>query len=291
MTIPGRGGAGNGGPSSGTPVETRRFKDLVPRLVSAIVLVVLALAAAFKGGRAFDGLWWAAGIAILWEWQALIGRDRRLSRCILGGVALSVSAPLVHVAGGAWSGVILAAGAAGVAGLSLPGLRIIAGVGVIYAGALVLAVEVLRASFPYGLEAILWLFAVVWGTDIMAYFGGRLLGGPKLWPRLSPSKTWSGFLIGIGCGALAGLAVAPAPGPYLIYFVLGLLGGIAAQAGDLFESALKRRFGVKDASHLIPGHGGVLDRLDGFTAAAVLAAGLGLVRFGVDAPAAGLFSW
>ena len=171
------------------------------------------------------------------------------------------------------------------------GSRLAAGFGPVYAGTLVLPVLVLRASVPDGLQAILWLFAVVWGTDIMAYFGGRLVGGPKLWPRMSPSKTWSGFGIGIGAGALAGLAVAPDPSPRGSILFVGLAIGAVAQAGDLFESAVKRRYGVKDASHLIPGHGGVMDRLDGFIAAAVVAGCFGVARAGLDAAGAGLFRW
>ena len=271
--------------------ESRRFRDLLPRSLSAVILIGLALATAIYGGPAFNAVWWAAGVAINWEWQKLIGPERRLARVLAGGVAVTLAAPVVHIAALVPSIFVVAVGAVLVAIQAPRTLRLLAGFGVVYASALVISLELLRASFPYGLEAIIWLFAVVWGTDVMAYFGGRLIGGPKLWPRLSPSKTWAGFLVGIGSGALAGLAVAPAPGPYTIYIALGLLAGAAAQGGDLLESMLKRRFGVKDSSQLIPGHGGVMDRLDGFTAAAVLAAALGVARFGFDAPAAGLFSW
>ncbi len=103
----------------------------------------------------------------------------------------------------------------------------------------------------------------------MAYFGGRLIRRPKIMGRtISPSKTWSGFFVGIVCGAAIALLIAPEGGAKLPLFALGLIGGAIAQAGDLFESAIKRRFGVKDSSHLIPGHGGLMDRLDGFIAAA-----------------------
>jgi phosphatidate cytidylyltransferase len=268
-----------------------RFGDLAMRFVSALVLVAVALGSAWLGGTWFNAVWLVAALAIHWEWQAMLGRDRQRLRFAFGAVALAIASPAILVAGGALSLGVILIGAAAVATQARPASPRLAAAGVVYAGALLIAVELLRASFPYGLEAILWLFAVVWGTDTMAYFGGRLFGGPKLWPRLSPSKTWSGFLIGITSGALAGLAVAPSPGPYRIIFVLGLIAAVVSQGGDLFESALKRRFGVKDASHLIPGHGGVMDRLDGFTAAAVCAAILGVVRFGSEVPAAGLFRW
>jgi phosphatidate cytidylyltransferase len=189
-------------------------------------------------------------------------------------------------------------GAAGLAWLGGPAKRIWAGAGLIYAASVVISVTLLRVlSRIDGMEAILWLFAVVWGTDVMAYFGGRLIGGPKLWPRLSPSKTWAGFLVGVSSGGLLGLlcviltpgAEAAALGPL---FVLGLLAGVVAQAGDFFESWIKRRFGVKDSSRLIPGHGGFMDRLDGFIAAAAFAALVGWIKSaGPGFVAIGLLRW
>ena len=278
-------------PLTGEQGGGRRFADLLPRALSALVLVALALGTAIWGGRPFAMFWWAASLAILWEWQRLIGGPRLTARFIAGGIALSLSGPMIGSLQVGWAICLIAVGAIPVGLVAATGWRFFAAAGVVYAGALMTAVDLLRQSFPFGFEAIIWLFAVVWATDIMAYVGGRLVGGPKLWPRASPSKTWAGFFIGIACGSLAGLAVAPAPGPYGMYVALGLVAGAVAQGGDLFESALKRRFGAKDSSRLIPGHGGVMDRLDGFLAAAVLAAVLGVARFGVESPGAGLFSW
>jgi phosphatidate cytidylyltransferase len=139
----------------------------------------------------------------------------------------------------------------------------------------------------------MFLFAVVWATDILAYFTGRAFGGPLLWARVSPKKTWSGALGGlIGAGA-AGIAVAYGSGIGNLAAIatLALLLSVLSQAGDLFESAVKRRFAAKDASGLIPGHGGVMDRLDGFMVAALAAAVIGIVRQGFDAPAHGLLLW
>jgi len=153
--------------------------------------------------------------------------------------------------------------------LSAKGQRLWIMGGLVYACSLIVSSFNLRLSVELGQSAILWLFAVVWGTDVMAYFGGRLVGGPKLWPRISPSKTWSGFICGIISGALAGYALVPASSALYICG-LGLCAGAVAQGGDLFESSMKRRFGVKDSSRLIPGHGGVMDRLDGFIAASFL---------------------
>jgi phosphatidate cytidylyltransferase len=152
----------------------------------------------------------------------------------------------------------------------------------------------LRESPDVGALAIAFLFAVVWGTDIFAYFGGRLIGGPKLWPRVSAGKTWSGTITGVVSGALFGVAaVYFGGGPQLAswrVFLVGLAAAAFSQVGDLFESSVKRRFGVKDSSRLIPGHGGMMDRLDGFIFASVFAAMVGLLR-SAPSVAAGLFFW
>ena len=145
----------------------------------------------------------------------------------------------------------------------------------------------------WGLTALFFLFANVWITDIFAYFCGRAIGGPLLWPRVSPKKTWSGAIGGLVGGVAASVAVAYASGigRLGIVGVMALVLSVLAQAGDLFESAVKRRFGAKDASHLIPGHGGLMDRLDGFLVAALAALLIGMIRQGTAAPARGLLLW
>ena len=280
-------------PAAGDALPRRRaidFSDLAPRIASAVVLVAVAVGTAVAGGLPFAILWWLAALAIHWEWQRLIGSGRDPVRLVFGALAIALAAIASPYDAGAWSLVLLVVGAIAT-GWSGRNHRGAAGFGVIYAGLLPLALGLLRGSETRGLEAVLWLFAVVWGTDIMAYFGGRLIGGPKLWRRISPSKTWSGFLIGIGSGAVAGLAVAYAWGAGWMLVPLGVVAGTVAQGGDLFESVLKRRFGVKDSSGLIPGHGGVMDRLDGFLTAAVFAACFGLLRLGATQAAAGLMQW
>jgi phosphatidate cytidylyltransferase len=165
--------------------------------------------------------------------------------------------------------------------------------GILYAAVMVLAPVILRRDAEYGLFAILLLFGVVWATDILGYFAGRAFGGPKLWPAVSPKKTWSGAI----AGTLGAALVAAAGAAYFDRFQLGTIAGtsvllsVVAQLGDLMESAIKRKFGAKDASHIIPGHGGVMDRLDGFWAAALVGCLIGLVRGGFDAPARGLLLW
>ncbi len=165
--------------------------------------------------------------------------------------------------------------------------------GICYAGIILLAPVSLRGDPRYGLSAIVFIFALVWATDIVAYFVGRAIGGPKLAPAISPNKTWSGAF-----GGTAGaLVVAAVTAHYVQGSSMGALMIVAfalsvvSQIGDLGESALKRRFGVKDTSQLIPGHGGVMDRLDGFWAASLLALIIGVARAGFDAPARGLLLW
>lgn len=271
---------------------TGGFADLGPRIGSAILMIAAALGALYIGGDLFVLFWLGAAVAVNWEWQQLVGGEKLLARYAAGGATIAVAAALGHLSQPLAALAALMIGAACVAMLSDAGRRIWAGSGALYAGALAFSVCLLRASQPSGLAAVAMLFAIVWGTDIFAYFGGRLIGGPKLWPAVSAGKTWSGTITGVVSGAALGLAAARlGVGESLALlptFLICLVTGAVSQAGDLFESAIKRRYGVKDSSNLIPGHGGVMDRLDGFTFAVIFAAGLGLVRAGPSV-AGGLF--
>ncbi|WP_244544199.1 MULTISPECIES: phosphatidate cytidylyltransferase [unclassified Beijerinckia] len=286
-------------PSDVTPTEPQKtgaMRDLGPRLLSAIVMVVLALGSAWLGGHVFALFWMVAGFAVFWEWQKMVGGRQERYRLIVGAVALAVAAQLALTLRADIALLVVLVGAIVVALLAGREKALWAGPGLVYAGALVISVCVLRSSFFEGLTSILWVFAVVWGTDVMAYFGGRLIGGPKLWPRISPGKTWSGLICGVVCGAGLGVCVVQywrTAGEInlLPVFLVGIAAGLAAQGGDLFESGMKRHFGVKDSSHLIPGHGGAMDRLDGFIVAVTLAAIIGLARNGFYAPARGLLVW
>jgi phosphatidate cytidylyltransferase len=168
---------------------------------------------------------------------------------------------------------------------------IIAGIG--YAGIMLLAPLLLRADNAYGFLALVLLFAIVWTTDVLGYFAGRAFGGPKLLPAVSPKKTWSGAIAGTLGAMIVAVLVANYYGAFnlVAIAIIALLLSIMAQLGDLLESWVKRQFGAKDASHLIPGHGGVMDRLDGFWAAALLGCLIGLVRGGFDGAARGLLVW
>jgi phosphatidate cytidylyltransferase len=219
--------------------------NLALRVASAIVMIPLALAAAYFGGWVFTIFWAAAALAALWEWTAL------------------VKGPLWIVAG------------------------------VFYAVIMLAAPVILRADAELGLYAIVLLFAIVWTTDILGYFAGRAFGGPKLWPAVSPKKTWSGAIAGTLGAALLAVAVAWLFGRFHdgTIVAIAMLLSVTAQLGDLLESWIKRKFGAKDASHLIPGHGGVMDRLDGFWAAAFAACLFGLLRGGFEGAARGLLIW
>ncbi len=267
--------------------------ELCLRVGSALVLVPLAVGSAYLGGPPFLAVWALAAAIILWEWTVIVGEPGRTPILATGAAAFASAAVLFGLGWPRAALAVLALGAVAVAGLAGSGRRAWILAGGVYAGAMLAAPAVLRSDAELGLIAVLLVFGVVWTTDVMAYFVGRALAGPKLWPAVSPKKTWSGAVggaaaatvVGSGISALAGLDHLAA-----LALVCALL-SLAAQTGDLLESALKRRFGAKNASELIPGHGGLMDRLDGFVAAALVATLLGLARGGFDAPARGLLIW
>lgn len=246
------------------------------RLLSALVLVALALAAAWLGGPVLALFWLlaAAGAIIEWVDVCKLERPGAVRTVLLAGLlAASIAAILAPPA---W---IVALGAAVVlGGLFAAGRRgrdRVWGFAGLVVGVVLAVVPVLvRADPGLGLTALLWIFAVVWGTDVAAYFTGRALGGPKLAPSISPGKTWSGFCGGLVFGTLAGTLVAllgaalgwTPPAPWGVLVALAAAASVVGQIGDLAESKLKRVFAVKDSSRLIPGHGGVLDRIDAFVA-------------------------
>jgi phosphatidate cytidylyltransferase len=265
--------------------------DLGTRVSAAVVMGLAALATAWIGGIVFVAFWWIAAVVVLWEWQRLVHADRFIERVTVGtlGIALAALFALNKSAVGATAALLLTAAAVGLLGGS--SRRIWTATGALYAGALVVSLGLLRASPNYGLAAVLWLFAVVWGADIAAFFGGRLIGGPRLWPSISPGKTWSGAVVGALVGATLGLLLGPWTNRIDRLFLLGLATAVVSELGDLFESALKRHFGVKDSSNLVPGHGGLMDRLDAFLAASVFAALVAAINGKGSYIASGLFRW
>ncbi len=275
---------------TGAPSPT---SNLVLRIASAAVMIPLALGAAYVDGWFFAIFWGAAAIAVLWEWIALVAGPGQKATFSAGASALAAAAVVGELHRPIAALLLIGLGALAAA-IFAPRARrvwIIAGVG--YAGLMLLAPLVLRGDEQRGLAALLFLFAIVWTTDVLAYFGGRAFGGPKLCPPISPKKTWSGAITGTLGATVVGVLVVRGFGPtsWIAIAVIAFILSMLSQAGDLLESWIKRRFGAKDAGHLIPGHGGVMDRLDGFWAAALAACLIGLARGGFDAPARGLLVW
>ncbi|MEM7524424.1 MAG: phosphatidate cytidylyltransferase [Pseudomonadota bacterium] len=259
-----------------------RYSDLAERTTFGALFACAGLAAVWFGGWANVGFAMAAGGVMAWEW-----------RRIAVGDAFPVVAgfQIVGVAGAAlltffddFSSALLFLMAFAVAGALADILRRKSPwwsfCGAVYIGLALMFFEALREAPGQGLLSLLWLICIVVATDVGAYFAGRLIGGPKLWPAVSPGKTWSGAIGGAACGVLAawgfgGLAGSTfAPGA----LALALLVSIVSQGGDLAESAYKRRFGVKDSGRILPGHGGLLDRMDGLIAATLVVGALAQLR-------------
>lgn len=266
------------------PVRRAPFanREFFLRLVSALVLGAAVLGSLVIGGWAFAAVWLIAGVVGAAEWLAMTRSEPLLPLLVLTGATLFGVLAAVLLDAPFWAApLVLLTGSVGLFALGHgPGRR--KPIWGLLGGAVVALVPtLLRIDPAIGVVGPAWMFAVVWSTDSVAYFTGRLIGGPKLMPRVSPKKTWSGALGGLAAGIVGGTAtllVARAQGwdalPGLSPAAVAVLSGVASilsMAGDLVESALKRRYGVKDSGRSIPGHGGVMDRLDGFFAVAGLA--------------------
>jgi phosphatidate cytidylyltransferase len=261
--------------------------------VSALLLAPLAFFTAYIGGWPFGIVWAVAAIGVWLEWNALVnGSDNRLI-FVLGATTLLLALGIAEENMARVPMFIVLLGAMGVGVFASADKRGWAAAGLVYAGAVLLGPILLHRDPAFGFVAVLFLFAIVWSTDVLGYFVGRVVGGPKLAPGISPKKTWSGAVGGTVAAMLAGVTVASVAGLDNLFAIalVALFLSAVAQVGDLAESAIKRRFGAKDASHLIPGHGGVMDRLDGFLAAAFIAAIFGMLRAGTEFAAQGLLLW
>jgi phosphatidate cytidylyltransferase len=275
-----------------TPPEAGR-SELVMRVVSALLLAPLAVVSAYIGDWPFGLFWAIAAIGVWLEWTALVtDSDNRLI-FILGAATLVLTLIVSEQGMARVPMFIVVLGAMGVGVFAGADRRGWTAAGLLYAGAVLLGPVILRHDPELGFVAVVFLFAIVWSTDVLGYFVGRTFGGPKLAASISPKKTWSGAIGGSIAAMIAGVAVADIAGldNLVAVAVVALFLSAVAQIGDLAESAVKRRFGAKDASHLIPGHGGLMDRLDGFLAAAFVAAIFGMLRAGTEAAAQGLLVW
>lgn len=265
------------------------------RVLSALVLVPMALLFTWMGGLGFRIFVGMVAVAMIYEWLTITaGRDWGRTHWLIAGLLAAVM--LLLVAGLAPDLLLILTIVAALIALvaaRMSGHGYWPPSGILYAGLSGISLAMLRDGGAAGLWAILFLFAVVWVTDIAAYFVGRTIGGAKLAPRISPGKTWSGAIGGAIGGVAAGLLVALIADVRLslaLFAGLAFLLSVVSQMGDLFESHLKRRYAVKDSSNLIPGHGGVMDRVDGLVAAAVAFYVVGILLTGPSFPAQAFFS-
>lgn len=264
---------------TGPRVAEREADSPRRRALSALVLAPMVLGIAWAGGWAFTALVALAALIMAYEWDRLC-RGEELGAVGATSAAVILIALVLGVGHVAYAFLALALGAGLVAALArLAGRHPLwAALGVVYVGLPCVSIIWLRAAPEAGRETILWLLALVWATDIGAYFVGRTIGGSPMVPRLSPGKTWSGLVGGIACAALVGAAAArvvEAPGVALLVILSAALAALS-QLGDVAESSIKRHFGVKDSGRLIPGHGGMLDRVDGLMFATVAGGALTL---------------
>ena len=261
-------------------------------MLSAAVLATVALGCNWAGAWPFAALVLGIALAMSWEWSRIVRGVSIDSLLLAHGVAVAGAVVLAVLGFGAWAVALVLAGAAVVLVASPARNAVMSAFGVGYIGLPAIAMIWMRGDDGYGAAAIMFIYAIVWTTDTFAYVCGRLLGGPKLWPALSPRKTWAGTVGGVVFAALAAAAfgvLIPGSAP-LALAGAGIGLSLVAQIGDLAESALKRAFDVKNASDLIPGHGGFMDRMDGIVAAAAAAALLAVVRGG-PSPSQALLFW
>ncbi len=269
--------------------NSSNWSDLTQRLVSAIILAGIVLFITWSGPLPFALLLAFGGAIMCWEWGNLVRTGEVDELMILHIIAVLASSTLAYL--GYYSVALLVLIVGPVAKFSMAGdakarSLAVSLLGVPYIGLPMISLIWFRSDAEYGWHLIVYLFIVVWSVDIFAYFAGRRFGGPKLAPTISPKKTWSGFVGGVTAGTISGALFGWFLGLQTLIFIVivSFLLGAFSQMGDLFESVIKRQYKVKDASNLIPGHGGLLDRVDGLLFAAVLAAAITLMMSSSNLP-------
>lgn len=277
--------------SPAIPETGKGASNLFMRVAAALVLAPLTIAIAWIGGWPWICLVTAAGALLYAEWLMIVGASRNRLIIAAGLSALVIAGILMMTGRTDFAVAVLAVGTV-LAAILASGQRLWVAGGMVYAAAAVVASILVRLDANAGFLALMFVLLIVWVTDIGGYFAGRGIGGPKLWPRVSPKKTWAGAIGGLVLSlAVAAVFALLGFGRMLPLLLLGTVLSVVSQLGDLFESAVKRRFGVKDSSHIIPGHGGLMDRLDGFVAAIVFAAFIGFMRGGLDGVGRGFLVW
>lgn len=272
--------------------QRRNWADVGPRLASAAVLIAVTATALYLGSYFFSGVVGAVYAGAYREWETMISRAPLTvpGMALMGLVGLSgLVFPLLGIAG-LVGAIVIACVVAAFMGRELLTWRI---AGLVLFGLLILSAVLMRGNSMAGVWAGIFLGTVVWMTDSAAFFTGRQIGGEKLVPSISPSKTWSGALGGLALGAGAGLLVwvVLTDSPWWIGLLISLSISILGQLGDLCESAVKRHFRIKDSGDIIPGHGGLMDRLDSLTFGIILVLIVGALHGGVGSVAEGLLYW
>lgn len=257
-----------------TPISTKPMmsQELKLRIISAIILAILVLAITWIGGQTFTLLWAVIAFLILFEFNRMCAKSMSFANRITAFIALILIVASWLIGDRQTAIVLFCSGFIVLALWQMFISRSMwAALGLAYAALPFFAMSDLRSDNHNGFIVILLLYFCVWGADVFAYFAGRTIGGPKLAPSISPNKTWAGFIGSLVGALLLSYLVDLAAGfePILVFFIIMLLAAVVSQLGDLMESSIKRKFGVKDSGALIPGHGGVLDRVDGLVVAAV----------------------
>jgi phosphatidate cytidylyltransferase len=270
----------------------RSWADLGPRLISASVLIALTATALYIGGYVFAAVVGAVFAGAYREWETMVSRAplTPAGMVLIGLVAVS---GLVHPMFGPLGTIVVIAAACLVA-VAMRGEGVLWRIlGLVIYGAIIIAALAMRGDALTGVWAGVYLGTVVWMTDSAAFFTGRQIGGEKLAPDISPSKTWSGALGGLALGTGAGLLVwiVATDSPWWIGLMLSAAISVLGQLGDLAESAIKRHFRIKDSGDIIPGHGGLMDRLDSLTFGILLVLLVGALHAGYGSVAEGLLYW
>jgi phosphatidate cytidylyltransferase len=250
------------------------LRNFYVRLLSSLVLAPLALLVLWVGGPIYILCLCLVGLVIFSEWTRMILKRNRLCTALIGLVMLATLLAIyfdyTRLEFVLLSVIVLAA----LSGLFFSSAFFWGSFGLLYSIAMIQPLILLREDEAYGFIVLLALVTVVWTTDIAAYLGGRAIGGPKLWPRVSPKKTWAGFASGL-CASLMAVTLLAWSFDWPItagFVVLAICASLLSQMGDLFESGIKRILNAKDSGRIIPGHGGIMDRFDGLGMA-----GLGLL--------------
>jgi len=273
------------------PAAAKPSSNLFIRVIAALILAPLTIMVVFAGGWLWILLVTAVAVGLFYEWHTIVNPQREPRVFAVGVIALELIGLALWFG---WNGVAF------VTAIIAPTLIALLSTerrgwnvgGFVYAAAALIASVLVRLDPAIGFYALVFPLLIVWVTDIGGYFAGRTFGGPKLAPRISPKKTWAGAIGGLVLSIVIALAAAWLGWGRLVpLLIVGILLSIVSQFGDLFESWVKRQFDVKDSSQIIPGHGGLLDRLDGFVAAIVLAAIFGFMRAGLDGVGRGFMMW